>query len=220
MRYSFHAQRGNALFEFPYLQGAILNEFMVEAPLLSDMWSPKKELYKIFKANAGESYLQVLKRARAVSGIDLKKSYNAPHQILQVVRRVPFLGKAIGKLRRLSGGMVQNHFSSNKPTEVQGVTSSLVDAYRLLSNNSDKLFLINELHRANAPQEIIEVFENIADCIHINDNSKVFIGSGNPMNQRELLNWMHLNVFLDIVKSRRLKTAATSLNHAKVESER
>lgn len=220
MRYSFHAQRENALFEFPYLQGAILNEMMVKSPLLSDMWSPKRELYKIFKANAGVSYLQVLKRARAVSGIDLKKSYIAPRQILQVVRRVPFLGKAIGKVRRLSRGMVQNHFLSNKPTEVEGVSSSLVDAYRLLSNNSDKLLVINELHRANAPQEIIEAFENIAGCIQINDNSKVFNCSGNPMNRRELLNWMHLNVFLDIVKSRRLKAATTSLNHAKLESER
>jgi len=220
MRYSFHAQRGNALFEFPYLQGAILNEMMVKAPLLSDMWSPKKELYKIFKANAGVSYLQVLKRARAVSRIDLKKSYIAPRQILKLVRRVPFLGKAIGKLRRPSRGMVQNHLSSNKPIEVQGVSSSLVDAYRLLSNSSNKLLVIKELHRANAPQEIIEVFENIAGCIHINDNNKVFIGSDNPMNQRELLNWMHLNVFLDIVRSTRLKTSTLSRNYAKVEPER
>ena len=199
LRYASHAQRENAVFEFPYLQAAILNDRAETLPALADVWRPKGELYRHYRDNIGESYRSSLRRAKAKVGLDeaglkLRRSIFGKSRLAGILRRLPGVRRfgrlLIARVRpSAKEGLSQ---SKESPTEVTGICPSLTKAYGNLSSIASLPLCSSN----KVPKELSILFHKMGGGVSIL-GEKVYVQYELDMNQRELLNWMHVNVLLD-----------------------
>lgn len=204
LRYSGHGYVQGAIYEFPYLQGAVLNEMATSLPPPSNSWRPKRTLYRIYRDTIGEPYARSLRRARCLVGVDQGVRYRFNRTFRRFSSRALATFPRFRRLAKSVEGFVSISSRSGRSEELQlrrdgslaGIHPALALAYSSLNGNAPPL--ADQIYSHESPHRIFSILDR---AIEVDSEGFTRIVGNIDLKEREVLNWMHINVFLDHILS-------------------